>query len=379
MRVAIVGGGINGCLTAMFLKQRGADPIVLERGRAGMEASWAGAGILCPIQPWLYPDAFTRLIQASLDMYPALQESLLTETGISMQWHRSGMLIPFFSNDDLAQEQQAIAWAKRFGWPSEQWSAEDCARHEPALATDGLHSALYWPDVAQLRNPRLLKAVRAVLKKRHVPIWEGCEVEGLHREQGQVRGVTIGHQVLHADAVLLACGSWSGAFGRQIGLEIPVRPVKGQIVLLKGNRMDIRHIVKHARVYLVPRLDDRVLVGASMEDTGFQRGNTVRGVYDLLHALMHIAPGLADLEIESQWMGFRPGSPDGMPFLGPAPEHPGLWVATGHYRNGVALAPITAELLSRMILGEEALPLDIAPFAVDRPLRNDRMVGYPRP
>lgn len=377
MRVAIVGGGIIGCLTALFLKQRGADPVILERGRTGMEASWAGAGILCPIQPWLYPDAFTHLIQASLDMYPALQDFLLAESGISMQWHRSGMLIPFFEDDQSDHEQAAFRWSERFAWPAERLSPAACQQHEPCLAEQGLRSACYWPDVAQLRNPRLLKAVRATLEKYHVPIQEDCNVDGLLRQGRQVCGVTMGQQRLETDAVLLACGSWSGTFARQSGFALPVRPVKGQIVLLKGNQTHIHHIIKHERVYLVPRLDGRVLVGASMEDDGFRRGNTVSGVHSLLDALMRVTPGLADLEIEQQWMGFRPGSPDGMPFMGPVEQYPGLWVATGHYRNGVALAPVTAEIMTHMILQQGDMPVDVAPFAVDRNIHASHATGYP--
>ncbi len=377
MRVAIIGGGIIGCLTALFLKQRGADPVILERGRTGMEASWAGAGILCPIQPWLYPDAFTHLVQASLKMYPALQDFLLTETGISMQWYRSGMLIPFFEEDQSDHEQAAFRWSQRFAWSAERLSPVACRQHEPCLTEQGLRSACYWPDVAQLRNPRLLKAVRAVLETYKVSIREDCNVDGLLRRGEQVCGVTMGQQRLEADAVLLACGSWSGLFARRIGFSLPVRPVKGQIVLLKGNQMHIHHIIKHDRVYLVPRLDGRVLVGASMEDNGFRRGNTVSGVHALLDALMRIAPGLADLEIEQQWMGFRPGSPDGMPFIGPVEQYPGLWVATGHYRNGVALAPITAEIVTRMMLQQGDMPVDVTPFAVDRNIRVNHITGYP--
>jgi glycine oxidase len=361
----------------MYLKQRGAEPVILERGRTGMEASWAGAGILCPIQPWLYPDAFSHLVQASLAMYPDLQDYLLTETGISMQWHRSGMMIPFFDDDQHNHEQMATQWAARFGWPSEQVNANDCLDYEPCLSSEGLRSGLYWKDVAQLRNPRLLKAVRTMLDKMNVPVWEGCSVDGLIEEHGRICGVNIGQESMAADAVLLACGSWSGTFGKQIGLNIPVRPVKGQIVLLKGNNMNVRHIVKHESMYLVPRLDGRVLVGASMEDNGFTRGNTVRVVQQLLAAVMRITPGIADLEIEQQWMGFRPGSPDGMPFIGSVEHKPGLWVATGHYRNGVALAPVTAEIITRQILGEEPLAIDIEPFEVCRTIENIEAVGYP--
>jgi len=376
LRVAIIGGGVIGCLTAWRLKQRGAEPVIIERGCIGREASWAGAGILCPIQPWLYPDAFTRLIEASLALYPDLQKELQVCTGISPEWIRCGLIIPFFPDDAVNHRQAALDWSGRFGWRVEQLDARQAMKMEPALAQD-VQGALLWPEVGQVRNPRLLKALHALLQGEGIEMRGQSKVEGLVEKVGRVCGVRLadGSEVA-ADAVLLAAGSWSGELAERFGAPLPVKPVKGQIVLLKSAPGRLSHIVKHDRAYLVPRRDGRILVGASMEFVGFKTGNTVAELHTLLAGLLRLTPQLAHERIEHQWMGFRPGTPDGLPFLGPVERKPGLWVASGHYRNGVALAPITAKLMSRWIMGE-APDQEMSCFLPGRPVMPSTMLGFP--
>lgn len=375
MRVAVIGGGIIGCLTACHLKARGADVVVLEKGETGRESSWAGAGILCPIHPWLYPDAFTELIDASLAIYPEFQAEIEAHTGISIQWRKSGLLIPFFETDTTDHWQPALEWSHRFGWRVERLSGDEARARENTLS-QAMTKALLWPEVAQLRNPRLLQAVRVRMAQLGIEVLEQHEVVSLDIENGKVQGVKCGNgAIVAADQVLLAGGSWSGEVASQMGFELPVKPVKGQIVLLKGEPGLMQAIVKHDDAYFVPRDDGRILVGASMEFVGFKTGTTDEVIGSLMDATRRIAPGLTALEVEQQWMGFRPGSPDGMPYLGPVESIPGLWVASGHYRNGVALAPITAELMSGWMTGEKPTR-DLSAFAVARN-SIDTVVGYP--
>lgn len=378
MHVAVVGGGIIGCLTACNLKQLDSSikVTVIERGGTGEESSWAGAGILCPIHPWLYPDAFSHLINESLALYPDFQADIEAKTGISIEWTRSGLLIPFFDDDKSDHWQSALDWSDQFGWKVEQLDTAQTMEHEPTLSSN-IRKSLLWPGVGQLRNPRLLKAVRSLMESLGVDTVEHAEVTSLLTGEGRVSGVTCadGRQI-PSDQVLLAGGSWSGDIARQMGFELPVEPVKGQIVLLKAEPGLMRSIVKHDDAYFVPRADGRVLVGASMEHVGFERGTTVEVINSLLDAMLRIAPGLKHAEIEDQWMGFRPGSPDGMPFLGPVDSITGLWVASGHYRNGVALAPITAKIMSQWIVGNEPA-IDMSTFAVGRHIENSNSVGYP--
>ncbi len=376
MKVVVIGGGIIGCLTACFLKQRGADVMVLERGAIGQEASWAGAGILCPIHPWLYPDSFTHLMDASLAMYPDFRVQLEADTGISIEWKKSGLLVPFFDDDKRKHWQPALDWSERFNWDIEQLDTVQTLELELTLSPQ-VTKSLLWPEVAQLRNPRLLKAVRVWMEKLGVELHENTEVTSLLSKQGAVTGVQCADaQKFHADHVLLASGSWSGELAKQLGFTLPIKPVKGQIVLLKGAVGLMKSIVKHDDAYFVPRADGRILVGASMEFVGFERGNTEQVTDQLMASMKKIAPGLKDLEVEHQWMGFRPGSPDGLPYLGHVPNVKGLWVASGHYRNGVALAPITAEIMSRKILGEY-VDVDCSDFSVDRALPDKSALGFP--
>ncbi len=375
MRVVIIGGGIIGALIALRLKDLGAEPVVLERKRLGAEASWAGAGILCPIQPWLYPDAFTHLVEASLALWPSLAEELRERGGMEIEFFRTGMLVPFARADDPECE-EALAWSRRFGWRVEDISGEALQREEPLLAPQ-IQRGLLWPDVAQARNPRVLKAARTALVRAGVELRERTEVVELVRDGDRIGGVrTRSGEMLAAQAVVLAAGAWSGRLGKRFGIALPVEPVKGQIVLVRARPGLLRHIVKHARVYAVPRKDGRVLVGATMERADFDRRPTQEARAALLGAVHEILPGLLAWPIERQWTGFRPGSPDGLPFLGPVRAHPGLWVATGHYRNGVLLAPITAEIIAHWIAGKSPA-LDMAPFAPERPVQADARLGYP--
>ena len=378
MKVVVIGGGIIGCLTACFLKQRGADVLVLERGQAGQEASWAGAGILCPIHPWLYPDSFSHLIDASLAMYPDFRAEIEGATGQSIEWQKSGLLIPFFSDDKINHKQAAAAWSERFNWHIEQLDTAQTLALEASLA-DNVTGSFVWPEVAQLRNPRLLQAVRIWMQKLGVELHENTEVSSLVMQQDVLSAVQCANgQRFDADQVLLASGSWSGELAEQLGFVLPIKPVKGQIILLKGEPGLMKSIIKHDDAYFVPRSDGRILVGASMEFVGFERGNTEQVTDQLMASMQKIAPGLKDLEVEHQWMGFRPGSPDGLPYLGNVPNVKGLWVASGHYRNGVALAPITAEIMSRKILGE-SVAVDCSDFSVDRALPETSVLGFPKP
>jgi len=378
-RVAIIGGGIIGCLTALYLHRLGAQPIVLEKGYMGREASWAGAGILCPIHPWLYPESFTHLVDASLSLYPAMNEMLQEYSSTSIEWRTSGLLIPMFDDDRIQHQQQAVDWSKTFNWAVEQLDPAQCKSHEPCLS-DQVSGGLLWPGVGQVRNPRLLQAVQQALAVCGIPVREGAEVVGLEKSSsGAINAVTLASgESIVSDAVLLAAGSWSGELAAQIGLNLPVQPVKGQIVLLKDKPGKVKHIIKHDDVYLVPRSDGHVLVGASMERVGFQRGTSAAVVDQLLDATYRIAPGLKDALIVQQWMGFRPGSPDGLPYLGPVDDHPGLWVASGHYRNGVVLAPGTADIMSRWMMGEKP-QIDMSGFRVNRTLLDHDTLGFPEP
>ncbi|WP_038247639.1 glycine oxidase ThiO [Ghiorsea bivora] len=378
MKVVVIGAGLIGLLTALRLKQQGVDVVVLEKAEAASESSWAGAGILCPIHPWLYPDSFTDLVNASLDLYPELQAELTHETGHDIQRIQSGLLIPCFADDAVKHQSAAQVWSDKFDWEMQRLTPKQALDIEPNLSTF-VEEALYWQDVYQVRNPELLKAVMLYLQKLGVEVIEHSEVaQLLEHETGSVCGVqTSQGQTYEADAVLLAAGSWSEKLAVQSGFDLHVKPVKGQIVLLKTKPGTLKHIVKHDDAYFVPRKDGRVLVGATMENVGFARGNTVEALSELLAATQRLIPSLKHAQVEQQWMGFRPGSPDGLPYLGKVSAKQGLWVATGHYRNGVALAPITAKVMADWICGTQP-NINMDAFAPDRVVCESESVGYPQ-
>ncbi|HEX9593920.1 MAG TPA: glycine oxidase ThiO [bacterium] len=373
--ILIIGGGLIGCLCAYELARRGQRVAVVERGDLERESSWAGAGILSPIQPWRYPDALSALVNLSLARYDTLVPELLGATGIDPQRRPCGMVIPVFAEDEWRELDPAAAWSARFAWEYQRLEAAEARAVEPALAPDCL-GADYWPDVGQVRNPRLAAAARTACTAVGVRFHTHNEVIGFRRDGDRLAAAVIADGELAADQFLLAAGAWSGGLGHALDLELPVAPVKGQILLLRTAPETVRRIVKHPAAYFVPRVDGRVLVGATMERADFDKTPTLWALRSLANAAAFLLPCLDGAEVERQWAGLRPGTPDGLPYLGRAPGYANLFVATGHYRNGVVLAPATAEVMARLMGGEEP-GIDLAPFAVDRSVTEGHPLGLP--
>lgn len=377
--VVIVGGGIIGTLSAIALADRGLSVAVLERGEPMRESSWAGAGILSPIYPWKYPDALSELVNHSLSLYPDLVARLTATSGIDPQHRNTGLIIPVYDPKEWAELEAALPWSERFGWRARRLSGEEALALEPSLSPNVL-GAVDWPDVGQIRNPRLAQAAQATAQAKGVVFHTGQEVVGLDLHGASGVTVRTAQKRFSADTVLLSAGSWSGALAKLVGFDMPVQPVKGQILLLKTEPGTLGRIVKHDQAYLVPRADGHVLVGATMEMAGFDRGTSLSAMHFLSGALLDMAPGLADAEVVQHWMGFRPGTPDGLPYLGAVPGTEKLLVAAGHYRNGVILAPATADIMARMVTGDalpEGLSDCLAAFAPDRPSLDHAELGFP--
>jgi len=371
----VIGGGLIGCLCAYELARRGQQVAVVERGDVERESSWAGAGILSPIQPWRYPDALSALVNLSLARYDTLVPELLGETGIDPQRRRCGMVIPVFAEDEWPDLDPAPGWSERFGWDYQRLDAAQARAVEPALAADCL-GADYWPEVGQVRNPRLAAAARAACNAAGVQFHTHTEVIAFRSDGDRLAAAIIPDGELTAGQFLLAAGAWSGGLGHALNLELPVAPVKGQILLLRTTPDTVRRIVKHPAAYFVPRVDGRVLVGATMERADFDKTPTLWALRSLANAAAFLLPPLDGAEVERQWAGLRPGTPDGLPYLGQAPGRENLFVATGHYRNGVVLAPATGEIMAQLMTSEEP-GVDLAPFAVGRPVLEDHPLGLP--
>ncbi|MFP5344531.1 MAG: glycine oxidase ThiO [Gammaproteobacteria bacterium] len=341
----IVGAGVIGLMTARELTRAGMRVTVVERGETGRESSWAGGGILSPLYPWRAPQAITQLVQWGQRAYPALAKELLAETGIDIEYTPSGML-----HLDAGEYEQARRWAEQVKARLDMLSGAALKKSEPSLSA-GIRSGLYFPEVAQVRNPRLLRALRQSLAQRGVRIEEGCEAVGLCVARNQVTGVETTRGVIPAGQIIIAAGAWSGT----LGVRLDIAPVRGQMILFRARPGLLQRIVVRAEHYLIPRRDGRVLSGSTVEHVGFDRATTAEALAQLKTAALEMAPSLGECKIERHWAGLRPGSSHGIPTIAEHSGIRGLYVNSGHFRNGIALAPASARLMADLVLDRPAI------------------------
>ena len=351
----VIGGGLIGMLTARELSRAGATVQLLERGDTGRESSWAGGGILSPLYPWRYPDAVTLLAQASQAVYPELIQAVEAESGISAEYLKSGLLIP-----DCDEIEAAQAWAKRFSVKTEITEPDEVIDIAPEISRGlCINKGIWLPKVAQVRNPRLAQALRVSLEQSGVEVITSCPVDHIETQSGRLSAVVTADGQSHAAGlVVVAGGAWSAGLLAPLGLDIPVQPVRGQMLLYKTLPGTVRRIILNRDRYVIPRQDGRVLVGSTLEHTGFEKQTTQAARTELEAEACRIVPALAEFPVETHWAGLRPGSPDGVPFIGACPGAEGVYINTGHYRNGVVLGAASAQLLAAIALGNESsLPI----------------------
>ncbi|AZE25922.1 MULTISPECIES: glycine oxidase ThiO [Pseudomonas] len=356
-QVVIVGGGVIGLLTAFNLASAGQQVVLLERSNVGQESSWAGGGIVSPLYPWRYSPAVTALAHWSQDFYPQLAEHLFATTGVDPEVHTTGLYWL-----DLDDEAEALAWAQREQRPL---SAVDISVAHDAVPVlgGGFSRAIYMADVANVRNPRLVKSLKAALSALPaVTIHEHCEVSGFIREGERVLGVQTSLGEIRGDQVVLAAGAWSGELLKSLGLALPVEPVKGQMILYKCASDFLSCMVLAKGRYAIPRRDGHILIGSTLEHEGFDKTPTASALESLKASAIELIPALAQAEVVGHWAGLRPGSPEGIPYIGPVPGLEGLWLNCGHYRNGLVLAPASCQLFTDLMLGREPI-IDPAPYA----------------
>ncbi|MCG6659374.1 glycine oxidase ThiO [Halomonas campisalis] len=359
--VLIIGGGVIGMMTAWQLAEAGCSVTLLERRRCGEEASWAGGGIVSPLYPWRYSEPVSSLARFAEHEYPQLAARLLEETGIDPEYRQKGLLYLRVDDGD-----RAFDWARRLGKPLEAVGADLIYAKEPWLA-EGIDSGLWMPTLGSIRNPRLCQALRArLMALPGVTLKEGMEVERLCVEGGRVSGVETPRGHLAAGRVVLCGGAWSGQLLGTLGLALPVRPVKGQMMLfltppMAGGRQLLERVVLADGRYLIPRGDGRVLIGSTLEEADFDKTPTDEARESLRQSALAMLPALADCAIEHHWAGLRPAAPDGIPFIGELPGIRGLFVNAGHYRNGLVLAPASTRLLVDRLLGRSPL-IDPTPY-----------------
>ncbi len=344
----VVGGGIIGLLTARELRRTGAKVALVEKTETGRESSWAGGGILSPLYPWRYPESVTLLARWSQQVYPELCTELHQETEQACEWTPSGLLVL-----EVGEQAAAQQWAAHYGYHLETLDADQVQAQVPALGQPV--PALWFPQLGQVRNPRLAKALTLSLQKRGVTVYTHTEITGFAREGDRVLGVQTRRGVLQAKAVVLTAGAWSMPLLQGLGLEMALAPIRGQMALLRAAPDLLAPIVLQHSRYLIPRRDGHILVGSTLEVTGFQKETTEEALQSLLHTARTLVPALADCPLELHWAGLRPGSPQGVPLIGPAPGYTGLFLNTGHFRNGVVLAPASARLAADLLLGRPPL------------------------
>lgn len=344
---------MQGLMIAYELARAGERVTVLDEG-GPRPTSWAGGGILSPLHPWRYTDAVSRLAVWSQRAYPTVCAQLTAETGVSPEWTPSGMLVL------SADVGPAKAWALRFDSRLEIVPPERGATLVSGLAPL-TGDAVWMPEIAQVRSPRLMRALRLALTAQGVEMRSGVCVTGFATRRGRLRAVLTSAGELPAARCVVTAGAWTAALLAGTGFAPPIAPVCGQMLLLAGERLNLNKIVLRDSFYLIPRTDGVVLVGSTIEHRGFDRATTPAARTTLLAEAQRILAATAECEVIDQWAGLRPGSPDGVPFIGAHPTIAGLYVNAGHFRNGIVLAPASARLIADLML-DRAPIVDPTPY-----------------
>jgi glycine oxidase ThiO len=341
--VIVIGGGIIGLSLAIELRKHGAQVLVVERGQPGREASHAAAGMLadCGLE---IPAALQTLATASARMYPEFAHEL-QESGIRVDLRDQGTIL-FLPSKDTADFSIA------------QLRQEQLSELEPALAETN-RPAIYLEERSVDPRALTLAALKAA-KHREVDIASGTAVTGVLASDGRATGVRTDKTIYNAPVVVNCAGAWAGQLPPH---HFPTRPVKGQMLSIVGGPA-IEHVVRSSEIYLVPRSDGRLLIGATVEESGYDKRTNAESIQHMFEAAVRLVPALAQARRQEIWAGLRPGTPDDLPILG-ATSTPGYFVATGHFRDGILLAPVTAHLMAQVVSGGKA-DYDLSAFSPQR-------------
>jgi len=361
--VIVVGGGVIGCSIAWRLAQSGLKVTVFERGRVGCEASRAAAGMLSPQGEAQGPGPFFDLCLRSRGMYRSFAEELTEASGIDVEYKDDGTLFVILEGEDDQATTKWVSWQLEAGLSLEQVSSDDLRKQEPAV-TELATRAIFLPEEHQVDNRRLMDALEIAIKHAGVELIEGADVSALTLERGRVTGVVSAAKRFDAGLVIVAAGTWTSQLLEPLGLNVKVIPARGQMIAVRGNACPITRVLHSSKVYVVPRNDGRILIGATVEYQGFHKAITAGAMKRLLDAAVELVPSLGELEIVETWSGLRPDTADHLPTIGPTGVDR-LLLATGHFRNGILLAPVTADSIERVI-NNGRVSDDVKPFAIAR-------------
>jgi glycine oxidase len=360
--VLVIGGGVIGLTTACELARAKRKVVVCDRGPLGREASWAGAGIIPPGNPKRAVGPYEKLRAVSAVLFEELATKLTLESGIDTGYRVCGGIeFPEDADDKLPLD----AWS----WEGIEWTKSNALtlkQLEPNLVPP-LTPGYFLPGLAQVRNPRHLKALIAAATRLGVTLCPDCSVSGYAISGRRMVAADTRGGSIEADQYVICAGAWSRRVVGALCFALPMFPVRGQMLLLRLPVPAFTRVLLQGKRYLVPRDDGRVLVGSTEDYVGFDRQTVAADLDDLHKFALRLVPALEGAEIESSWAGLRPGTPDGLPFIGPMPELDNVWVAAGHFRAGIHLSPATARVIGQMMCGETpAVPVEA--FRLDRPM-----------
>lgn len=364
MHIAIIGAGISGLLTALELIEQGCSVEIFDQQQAGQAASWAGGGILSPMYPWRYPQSVNELAKYGKSMYQTWNEKISPVSGIDFEINETGMLIFDETDFDIG-----LNYKEQYQDPMQQCQHVQRTQLEqlnPHISSRFQH-AIHFPQLANIRNPRLLKSIVEYLKQHsQVTFHEQTWVHRFDIVQHQVYGVaTTDGQRYAADNVVIATGAWSQHWSEQLQYSIPVSPVQGQMLLFKTPENWLPTMCMNQVMYLIPRKDGHIVCGSSMADVGFDQRPSLQTQQNIYKACLEMVPELADFPIVKHWAGLRPSSPTGVPYIGAFPKIKNLWANFGHYRNGLCMGPASARLLRELMLGQR-LTVDASAYSPER-------------
>ena len=360
--VIIVGGGVIGVSIALELAAQKLGVVVLDRQQPGREASWAAAGMLSPGPD--SPDALplVPLAKESMRLYPEFIASVEELSGKTTAFARKGVIEVFTAPQGEPEREKMVAEYQSLGLAIEPVAPDVARKAEPALGPS-VRAAAWLPQEATLDPRMLMDALLAAAGTRGVEIHADSPVDSVVLDGNHCTGVVTRGTNISAKCVVIAAGCFSGAID-WLGRYAPARPIRGQLLALESKNVPLGRTLRSSKAYLVPRPNGRIIAGSTLEDAGFEKHVTPAGVRKILDGVLELAPAFANAQLVDAWAGLRPGTPDHLPILGPT-DIRGLHIATGHYRNGILLAPATAKLLSMWILGGKA-ELDTERFS---PLR----------
>ncbi len=357
--VVIIGGGVMGLTTAWELAKAGVTVEVVDQSGLGSEASWAGAGLLPPGHRGDPNDPLVPLLRRAAELWPVISRELKEETGIDNGFESCPEIQILKPGQSVETEMRE--WTVN-GVKTEPLSAARLRELEPMLA-EGLGAGYLLPEGTQVRNPWHMDALEAACRKRGVRFRTNEKVTGFETRGGRVVSATGENGAIEGGQFLVTGGAWSGEILKGVGIELEIEPVRGQMVLFKTPRRELKHTVEIGKQYVVPRSDGRVLVGSTEEWVGFVKENTEPAVRGLIEFAQRLVPSLKQAEIEKTWAGFRPHAKRGQPYLGSVPGYENLFVAAGHFRAGLHLSPVTGRVMMQLLVDERP-ELELTAFGV---------------